>query len=241
MMTKRHGQPVADGQPDVNNADFKRGPAGLAASLAMPRSSSSGRAGGHVFALSRVAVGTSPDSYAKTTICTRSRKLSFISRRAMCVLTVVSAMNRWAAISAFSELHDRLDQRFRLLTGGSRTALGRQQTLRAAVGWSYSLLTGAEQVLLWRLSVFAGGFDLGAAEAVRVRRHRRPRCRRSARVAGRQEPGRGRARRGNPAIPAVGDDPSVRRRAAGRGRRRPGRHGRGGALRAFPDGRRGRS
>jgi hypothetical protein len=45
-----------------------------------------------------VAVETSPDSYAKTTICTRSRKLSFISRRAMCVLTVVSAMNRWAAI-----------------------------------------------------------------------------------------------------------------------------------------------
>ena len=84
----------------------------------------------------------------------------------MCVLTVVSAMNRWAAISAFSELHDRLDQRFRLLTGGSRTALGRQQTLRAAVGWSYSLLTGAEQVLLWSLSVFAGGFTLDAAEAV---------------------------------------------------------------------------
>jgi predicted ATPase/DNA-binding XRE family transcriptional regulator len=64
------------------------------------------------------------------------------------------------------ELHDRLDQRFRLLTGGSRTALERQQTLRAAVGWSYSLLTGAEQVLLARLSVFAGSFDLDAAEAV---------------------------------------------------------------------------
>src|SRR5580693_9524101 len=67
---------------------------------------------------------------------------------------------------SLAELHDRLDQRFRLLTGGSRTALGRQQTLRAAVGWSYSLLTGAEQVLLWSLSVFAGGFALDAAEAV---------------------------------------------------------------------------
>jgi predicted ATPase/class 3 adenylate cyclase len=65
-----------------------------------------------------------------------------------------------------SELHDRLDQRFRLLTGGSRTALERQQTLTATVGWSYSLLTGAEQLLLARLSVFAGGFDLDAAEAV---------------------------------------------------------------------------
>jgi predicted ATPase/class 3 adenylate cyclase len=67
---------------------------------------------------------------------------------------------------SLAELHDRLDQRFRLLTGGSRTALERQQTLRATVGWSYSLLTGAERVLLARLSVFAGGFGLDAAEAV---------------------------------------------------------------------------
>jgi predicted ATPase len=63
-------------------------------------------------------------------------------------------------------LADRLDQRFRLLTGGSRTAPARQQTLGAAVEWSYSLLHGAEQSLLGRLSVFAEGFDLGAAEAV---------------------------------------------------------------------------
>ncbi len=63
-------------------------------------------------------------------------------------------------------LHDRLDQRFRLLTGGSRTALERQQTLEATVDWSYSLLNGAEQLLLRRLSVFAEGFDLDAAEGV---------------------------------------------------------------------------
>jgi predicted ATPase/class 3 adenylate cyclase len=63
-------------------------------------------------------------------------------------------------------LADRLDQRFRLLTGGSRTALARQQTLRATVEWSYSLLHGAEQLLLRRLSVFAESFDLDAAEAV---------------------------------------------------------------------------
>ena len=63
-------------------------------------------------------------------------------------------------------LHDRLDQRFRLLTGGSRTALARQQTLRATVDWSYSLLNGAEQMLLRRLSMFAETFDLDAAEAV---------------------------------------------------------------------------
>ena len=67
---------------------------------------------------------------------------------------------------SLAELHDRLDQRFRLLTGGSRTALARQQTLRATAGWSYSLLTGAEQLLLARLSVFAETFDLAAAEAV---------------------------------------------------------------------------
>jgi predicted ATPase/DNA-binding XRE family transcriptional regulator len=63
-------------------------------------------------------------------------------------------------------LHDRLDQRFRLLTGGSRTGPERQQTLRATVEWSYSLLNRAERLLLGRLSVFAGSFDLDAAEAV---------------------------------------------------------------------------
>jgi predicted ATPase/class 3 adenylate cyclase len=63
-------------------------------------------------------------------------------------------------------VHDRLDQRFRLLTGGSRTALARQQTLRATVEWSYSLLNGPEQALLGCLSTFADGFDLDAAEAV---------------------------------------------------------------------------
>jgi predicted ATPase/class 3 adenylate cyclase len=67
---------------------------------------------------------------------------------------------------SLAELAGRLDQRFGLLTGGSRTALARQQTLLATVGWSYSLLTAAERVLLGRLSVFAGSFDLPAAEAV---------------------------------------------------------------------------
>jgi predicted ATPase/class 3 adenylate cyclase/DNA-binding XRE family transcriptional regulator len=67
---------------------------------------------------------------------------------------------------SLAELAGRLDQRFRLLTGGSRTALARQQTLQATVDWSYSLLTPPEQLLLGRLSVFAGSFDLAAAEAV---------------------------------------------------------------------------
>ena len=67
---------------------------------------------------------------------------------------------------SLADLAGRLDQRFRLLTGGSRAALERQQTLRAAIGWSSSLLTAPERALLCRLSVFAGGFDLAAAEAV---------------------------------------------------------------------------
>jgi predicted ATPase len=67
---------------------------------------------------------------------------------------------------SLTDLAGRLDQRFRLLTGGSRTALERHQTLRAAIGWSYSLLTEQERLVLERLSVFAGGFDLAAAEAV---------------------------------------------------------------------------
>ncbi|MFE2046886.1 ATP-binding protein, partial [Streptomyces sp. NPDC059477] len=61
---------------------------------------------------------------------------------------------------------DRLDDRFRLLTAGSRTALPRQQTLRAVVDWSWDLLDAAERDVLGRLSVFAGGCDLAAAEAV---------------------------------------------------------------------------
>ena len=64
------------------------------------------------------------------------------------------------------EIARRLDDRFRLLTGGSAVALPRQQTLRTAVDWSYDLLSDAERTLFDRLSVFQGGFGLEAAEAV---------------------------------------------------------------------------
>ena len=64
------------------------------------------------------------------------------------------------------EINKRLHDRFKLLTGGSRVALERQQTLRALVSWSYDLLNEHEQIVLDRLSVFVGGFDLDAAEAV---------------------------------------------------------------------------
>ncbi len=65
-----------------------------------------------------------------------------------------------------AEINVRLRYRYRLLTGGARTLEARQQTLRALVDWSYSLLNAEEQVLLDRLGVFVGGFDLTAAEQV---------------------------------------------------------------------------
>ncbi|MGD0061867.1 MAG: LuxR C-terminal-related transcriptional regulator [Streptosporangiaceae bacterium] len=65
-----------------------------------------------------------------------------------------------------SEINARLDQRFRLLTTGNRTALPRHQTLRALIDWSYDLLSSEEQIVFERLSVFAGGWTLDAAEAV---------------------------------------------------------------------------
>ncbi|MFJ2203505.1 AfsR/SARP family transcriptional regulator [Streptomyces violaceusniger] len=64
------------------------------------------------------------------------------------------------------QIADRLDDRFRLLTSGSRTALPRQQTLRAVVEWSWDLLDERERTVLRRASVFAGGWTLSAAEAV---------------------------------------------------------------------------
>ncbi|MFF8354046.1 BTAD domain-containing putative transcriptional regulator [Streptomyces chartreusis] len=64
------------------------------------------------------------------------------------------------------QIADRLDDRFRLLTSGSRTVLPRQQTLRAVVDWSWELLDESEREVLRLLSVFAGGCDLAAAEAV---------------------------------------------------------------------------
>jgi predicted ATPase/DNA-binding CsgD family transcriptional regulator len=73
-----------------------------------------------------------------------------------------------ARVRVFSveQIAARLDDRFRLLTTGQRTAMPRQQTLRAAVDWSYYLLSEPERALLRRLSVFAGGWTFEAAEAV---------------------------------------------------------------------------
>jgi predicted ATPase len=80
-------------------------------------------------------------------------------------LAIELAAARIKLMSA-NEIAARLDDRFSLLTAGSRTAFPRHQTLRATIDWSYDLLTEPEQVLLRRLSVFSGGFTLDAAEAV---------------------------------------------------------------------------
>jgi predicted ATPase/class 3 adenylate cyclase len=65
-----------------------------------------------------------------------------------------------------AEILSHLDQRFRVLTGGRRTAIGRHHTMRNAVDWSYDLLDADEQSLLHHLAVFAGTFDLAAVEAL---------------------------------------------------------------------------
>lgn len=80
-------------------------------------------------------------------------------------LAIELAAARLSTLS-LDEIDHRLDQRFRLLTGGRRTTAPRQQTLQALIDWSYDLLTPGEQEMLEHLSVFAGGFDLHSAEAV---------------------------------------------------------------------------
>src|SRR5262249_6216237 len=80
-------------------------------------------------------------------------------------LAIELAAARVRAMSV-EDINSKLDNRFRLLTGGDRTALMRQQTLRATIDWSYDLLNAREKVLLHRLSVLAGGWTLLAAEQV---------------------------------------------------------------------------
>jgi predicted ATPase/DNA-binding CsgD family transcriptional regulator len=80
-------------------------------------------------------------------------------------LAIEMAAARVNVLTAAS-VAERLDDAFRVLTGGSRTALPRQQTLRATIDWSYELLSEPERRLLERLSVFAGGCTLEAAEVI---------------------------------------------------------------------------
>jgi predicted ATPase/class 3 adenylate cyclase/DNA-binding CsgD family transcriptional regulator len=80
-------------------------------------------------------------------------------------LAIELAAARVRALS-LPQIADSLNDRFRLLTGGARTAVRRQQTLRASVDWSHALLTDPERTLFRRLAVFQGGFDLEASQPV---------------------------------------------------------------------------
>ena len=104
-------------------------------------------------------------------------------------LAIELAAARVRVLSA-EQISSRLDDSFQLLTGGGRSSLARHRTLRATMDWSYGLLNEEEQVLLGRLSVFAGGFTLEAAEAV-GRGHRGGRSTGTAHVAGGQVAGTG--------------------------------------------------
>jgi predicted ATPase/DNA-binding winged helix-turn-helix (wHTH) protein len=101
----------------------------------------------------------STDERAVATIAAICRRLDGIP------LAIELAAARVGALGV-EELASRLDDCFDLLTGGRRTALPRQRTLRATLDWSYELLSEAERLVLRRLSVFAGGFTLEAASAV---------------------------------------------------------------------------
>ena len=100
-----------------------------------------------------------PDAAARIVISDICRRLDGIP------LAIELAAVRIRSMSV-SDISARLDRRFRLLTGGSRAALERHQTLRAVVDWSYSLLDETQRLVLDRVSVFAGTFDLRAAETV---------------------------------------------------------------------------
>jgi predicted ATPase/class 3 adenylate cyclase len=99
------------------------------------------------------------DDASAATVASVCRRLDGIP------LALELAAARLASMS-LEQVSQRLDQRFRLLTGGSRSAMPRQQTLQATVDWSFGLLNQNEQQTLMRLSVFAGGFELEAAEAI---------------------------------------------------------------------------
>jgi predicted ATPase len=94
------------------------------------------------------------------------RKVASICHRLDGVPLAIELAAARMKVLGIDQLAERLEDRFRLLVGGSRTAQPRQQALRALIDWSYSLLTRMEKTLLHRLSVFAGGWALEAAESV---------------------------------------------------------------------------
>jgi predicted ATPase/DNA-binding SARP family transcriptional activator len=108
---------------------------------------------------SAVRTGLATDAHTMSTLARVCRALDGMP------LAIELAAARLRTMS-LDQLASRLGDRFRLLTGGSRTALPRHRTLRAVIDWSWELLSDAERVVLRRLSVFSGGASLEAAERV---------------------------------------------------------------------------
>jgi len=130
------------------------------------------------------------------------------------------------------QIRDRLSDRFGLLTGGSRAALPRHQTLRTTIEWSYDLLTPAERTLLTRLCVFAGRFTLEYVEPVCCSGDVPPARAGPAVVADRQVTGDQGGRRQRRLLPAARDDEGIRAAQAARGGR--GGHRRTALRRLLP-------
>ncbi len=140
--------PPEQGRPDAPGA--LRAPEGLASYDAVRLFLERARASRRDFAL------TGENASALVSLCRHLDGLPL-------ALELAAARTR---VLSVEQIAARLDDRFRLLTGGSRTAPPRQQTLLATVAWSYDLLPPAERRLFARLAVFAGGWTLEAAEAV---------------------------------------------------------------------------
>ena len=97
-----------------------------------------------------------------------ARSVARVCRRLGGIPLAIELAAARVKVLSVEQIAERLDDFFRLLTSGSRTALPRQRTLRATIDWSHDLLSEEERVLFRRLSVFAGGFTLSAAEEVCV-------------------------------------------------------------------------
>ena len=95
-----------------------------------------------------------------------ARAVAAICRRLDGIPLAIELAAARVQVLSIEQIADRLDERFRLLTGGSRTAAPRQRTLRGALDWSYDLLSAKERALLGRLAVFAGGWTLEGCEAI---------------------------------------------------------------------------
>ena len=152
---------VVDGCPSVTVLATSREPLGVAGERVVPVASLGGPDASGLFC-DRARASDASLTFSATDLETIDR---------ICVrLDGIPLAIELAAARARSlrpaELLSRLDDRFRLLRGSGRGGLERHQTLRATVAWSFQLLTEEERIFFARLSVFAGSFDLAAAEAV---------------------------------------------------------------------------